>query len=379
MEDGFSHRGHKMNKKLLILAVTGAIFIILGGMNSTTLYGTQYLLSKSGFSYSIAPWWDDNWGFRKSITINHSQVDCDLTNFSILVSITDTDLRDDAQDNGDDITFIFYNGSTTQLNHEIELYNNINGHLVAWVNITSLSSSRNTTFYMYYGNSDCSSQENIVGVWDSNYVGVWHLNETVTDEQATGTHYDSTSNNNGVQKGNDETAGKIANGQVFDADDYIDVAGLSAPTDKTFTLWIYANALTDNQYETLIEFADDLPWFGVFARRIELYNVHPYSNTQITTGQWYHVAYTSDSGTDTSKIYIDGSENIEPTSNQTANTDTGSGMGIAFHSDDLHFRGIIDEVRISNNARSAGWISTSYNTMHNTSTFLKVGDEKTQS
>jgi len=161
----------------------------------------------------------------------------------------------------------------------------------------------------------------------------------------------------------------------FDADDYIDVAGLSAPTDKTFTLWIYANALTNDRYETLIEFADDLPWFGVAARWIELYNEHPYSNIRITTGRWYHVAYTSDSGTDTSKIYIDGSENIEPTSDQTANTDTGSGMGIAFHSGDLHFRGIIDEVQISNIARNSSWLGACYNNTNDTSTFLSFGGE----
>ena len=368
-----------MNKKLMVLAVAGTISFILGGINPTTLYGTQHLTSNLGYSYAIAPWWNDSWSYRKPITINSSQVDADLTNFPILVNITDTDLRDDAQVDGDDITFILYYGSTIQLNHEIELFNGTTGGLVAWVNVTTLNSSSDTVIYMYYGNSSCSSQENIVGVWDSNYVGVWHLNETVTDEQATGTHYDSTSNNNGVQNGNDETAGKIANGQVFDADDYIDVAGLSAPTDKTFTLWIYANALTNDQYETLIEFADDLPWFGVDAKWIELYNENPYSNTQITTGQWYHVVYTSDSGTNTSKIYIDGSENIEPTSDQTANTDTGSGMGIAFHSGDEHFRGIIDEVRISNIARNASWVNTSYNTMNNPSTFLSIGSEETQS
>ncbi len=331
----------------------------------------------NSLDFEGSTWWSSSWGYRKLITVNSSRVNADLTNFPILIyEASDTDLVSHAQPDGDDIAFVLWSDNATQLNHEIELFNSTTGELVAWVNVTSLSSSVDTKIWMYYGNSTCDSQEDVAGVWDSNYVGVWHLNETVTDEQATGTHYDSTSNNNGAQNGNDETAGKIANGQVFDADDYIDVAGLSAPTDKTFTLWIYANALTNGQYETLIEFANDLPWFGVAARWIELYDEHPYSNIRITTGRWYHVAYTSDSGTDTSKIYIDGSENIEPTSDQTANTDTGSGMGIAFHSGDLHFRGIIDEVQISNIARNSSWLGACYNNTNDTSTFLSFGGEE---
>jgi len=340
---------------------------------------------------------DGYYAYRRSITIDYTKVGMDnsgtlpSTGFPVLVSLSGNWLKTTATDptngrienaNGYDIIFRESDG-TTPLDHEIENYDGTNGILVAWVRVDSLSKSSNTTIYMYYGNKCITSAtENPTNVWDTDYEGVWHLEESVADEgTVTDAHEDSTSNNNdGDQKGNDETGGKIANGQVFDSNDYIDVASISAPTDKTFTLWIYANALTVDRYETLIEFGDDLPWFGVAAKWIELYKEHPYSNTQISTGQWYHIAYTSDSGTNTAKIYLNGSEDIAGGSDQTANTDTGSGMGIAFGSGDLHFRGIIDEVRVSSAARSADWIKTLYNNQNDPGDvgspgFYSVGNE----
>ena len=46
---------------------------------------------------------------------------------------------------------------------------------------------------MYYGNPSVANQEDVTNVWDANYVGVWHLDETPSDG---GTHADSTSNSN---------------------------------------------------------------------------------------------------------------------------------------------------------------------------------------
>ena len=41
------------------------------------------------------------------------------------------------------------------------------------------------------------------------------------------------------------------------------------------------------------------------------------------------------------------------------------------------FNGTIDEVRISNTARSIAWIATEYNNQNSTDTFYKVGSEET--
>ena len=61
--------------------------------------------------------------------------------------------------------------------------------------VPNLSSISDTVLYMYFGNLAATNQEDVANVWDGNYVGVWHLDEQVTDEvtDATGPHEDSTS------------------------------------------------------------------------------------------------------------------------------------------------------------------------------------------
>ncbi|MGD9166070.1 MAG: DUF2341 domain-containing protein, partial [Syntrophobacterales bacterium] len=165
------------------------------------------------------------------ITIDHTKVAFTSEHFPVLISLTDDSLTTSGcgfvtDPDGDDI--VFTNSTVTlQLHHEIEKYDETTGEIVAWVLVPSLSGSADTDIYMYFGNSSVTSPtENPTGVWDSNYVGVWHLDETVTDESTSGTHYDSTSySNDGSQRNNNETTGKISTGQDFDGNsDYIQVA-----------------------------------------------------------------------------------------------------------------------------------------------------------
>jgi len=84
------------------------------------------------------PWWNSDWLYRKRITINHTNVDDDLTDFPVLVvNLDDSDLAIHAQLDGDDIVFV--NKSGVKLAHEIEYYDS--GDLVCWVNVISLSGS----------------------------------------------------------------------------------------------------------------------------------------------------------------------------------------------------------------------------------------------
>ncbi len=68
------------------------------------------------------------------------------------------------------------------LAHEIELYDGLNGRVVAWVRIPSLTGT--PTIHMYYGNAAITSPTASPGaVFDADYVGVWHLGETGSGSQ----------------------------------------------------------------------------------------------------------------------------------------------------------------------------------------------------
>ena len=196
----------------------------------------------------------NTWKYKKLISVDYTKVSATLSNFPVLVSVTDTDLLDTGnggpvQPDGDDLQFRSSDGS--KLSHEIDEYDGSTGKLIAWVKIPTLSSSANTDFYLYYGNPSASSQEDAANVWTSNYEGVWHLNEDVVDEQTTGTHYESTSDgHNGTQNENVEAAGgQIGYCQDFDgaySSDHIDIPDhndftfVSGGTDQAFSVsaWI---------------------------------------------------------------------------------------------------------------------------------------------
>ena len=58
-----------------------------------------------------ATWWNPDWVYRKRLVIDSAKVDADLSNFPVLVDITDADVQSKAQSNGDDIVFTDYNGA----------------------------------------------------------------------------------------------------------------------------------------------------------------------------------------------------------------------------------------------------------------------------
>ena len=198
-----------------------------------------FLLTRS----AEAAWYNDSWAFRKRITVDNTKVSGSSahTDFPMLVSLNDPGLKTHAQSNGNDILFTLADGET-KLSHEIESYED--GTLVAWVKIPTLSHNTDTDIYMYYGNATATNQENVTDVWDTDYKGVWHLNET------SGTRTDSTTNTNTLTDNNTVTSdvGKIANSAFLDRAnlEYLsraDNAGLSGGQDFTVSLWAYANSI----------------------------------------------------------------------------------------------------------------------------------------
>ena len=333
-------------------------------------------------------WYNASWAYRKKITINHTKVSANLTDFPVLVGLaSDADLASDAQDDGDDILFTSSNG-TSKLSHEIERFNGGTGELVAWVKVPTLSSSTDTDIYMYYGNSLASNQQNTAGVWDSNYRAVWHLKETTGGTNAI---KDSTSNaNHGTDGGNPTlgATGKIGNCVRFDGtDDHIAVpssASLKLGSGLTIEAWIRINVWGDwadivfkgggSENNSDYQFAlvtTGLAWDGTYAGTWRT----KYFNTTQNTGTWIYVALTHD--TVTVRCYRGGSE-ISSQSDPGAIYQSDYQLGISREGAASYgwLNGRIDEVRISNIARSAGWIATGYNNMNSPSTFYSVGVEQ---
>jgi hypothetical protein len=328
---------------------------------------------------------------NRKITIDHNKVEGStaLENFPVLIHIeNDCNLRTTGNDgsvessNGYDIVFIDSDGFT-QLDHEVEAYDGIDGEFTAWVKIPSLSPTTDTDIYIYYGNSDYTACDpsNPTGVWDSNYVGVWHLHDDYEDS--------SSYNNDGANNNSSDTSGQIADGQYFNGNDqWVEVSddsSLHFTNQITATAWIRPTAAQD--WDTILSKmsyqVSELYWV-LDDNTLILQLDGPlgwdwWSDITVSNNEWAYLAFTYDDSTDTVTMYKNGgastdSEYASGTLNLSTNNDPlYIGMNTGWSGEDFH--GTIDEVRISKVARSSDWIETSYNNQSDPSSFFSMSED----
>ena len=366
----------KKNKyTVLAIFVTIALIVVLGSI---------FIFKDNKVE---AAWWNDSWNYRKAITINSDQVAGDLVDFPMLVSLTDTSLGTHAQEDGDDIIFIDSEGK--KLKHEVESFATSTGVLVAWVKIPALSSTEDVDIYMYYGNGSVSNQQDAENVWDENFKLIQHL-----QEDGTGTRFDSTGNNNdgtpsGYEGDEATTTAKINGADDFDGgNDYV----YDDPTDQTgsFTVSFWAKAGSTGQDEHSGLFSSENPidddsfQIDVGGSTDGCANMYGFFITNSSgdgqdricmgtyTTNWQFLTATWD-GT-TAKGYLNGVFQNSATPSYTGNIDeyiVGVNRGL-----NNFFDGTMDEVRISNTARSANWIETSFNNQNDPTAFFADQDEE---
>lgn len=341
------------------------------------------------------------WAYCRKITIYSSKVpNTDQSNFPVLINATDSVWRDTAhgghvaQSDAGDILFTSSDGRT-KLDHEIEKYTPSTGELVAWVEVPTLSASNDTDIYIYYGNLTCTDQWNVAGTWDEagndNYVGVWHMGDSGPTTVASSTGINNGEQHNGVIFG---ATGKIEDTIAFAGNtDYVDCGNDSSLSSTEFTVahWVKANSqpsgdAMEQTFKKLAEGGDysnyEFSWDHTqadFRQAIAFRDSGTWQKVKITgnlaANTWYHIVGTYN-GTDL-KIYLNGALNNSAYIGTTPKTGPlslwlGSGPRYGSFND---FDGSIDEVRISDTARGADWIKTSYNNQNEPENFMEIGPE----
>jgi len=352
--------------------------------------GSFYMIGVQEMSPpSAVPWFDTNWQLRKQITINSAQVASALTDFTVLISVTDSDLSV-AQADGDDILFTAGDG-VTKLSHEIESWNDTPGKLVAWVKVPSLSSVTNTDIYIYYGNGAATNQQDTNGgTWRAEYKTVYHLHDDFLDSTA--------NNNDATNSGSTDTAGKIEDAQSFGIGDVITVdqdPTLDHPfmNGGTFSAWIFPQSAGEaNQGRIWVKAATNIKLHIPSADSSQLRLIQNFDTTDgiwrtatrdISFDQWNHIAivYNSDSSSNDPIMYVDGvpktiRESLSPVG--TAQVEVTSlkigNVGSLVRT----FDGNIDEFRMYDGMLSSNWIKTEYNNQNDPGSFYMIGVQETE-
>jgi hypothetical protein len=353
-------------------------------------FNKQLNAQLSGFAYG------------KTVTIQGSQVSGTVTNFPVLISVTDNSLRTIANGgrvrnaNGYDIIFTLPDCSTI-LPMQIERYVATTGEFVAWVKLPTLIGGSNTIIYMFYSKSGVTLDPSSTTVWDANYMGVYHFNNSVTD---------GTSNTRNLTDNSTAnlTGSKIGEGRRLDNGPTFVVAAsarhlrlpdniFNSVTDFTFEGWVYLESVNTN-WERIFDFGRNTN-FNMFLcpsiggngiKRFAITTGGNGSEQQVSSGTstgtaaWHHFAVTIDATANTGVLYYDGAANATNTGGITLDpsslgTNDRNYFGRSQYAADEGLYGNFDELRISNTTRNANWITTSYNNQNSPSTFYTVSSE----
>jgi hypothetical protein len=371
----------------------------------------------------------EGYEYRRRITLNcsarGSSCSAGLSNFPVLIDTTnwpaaDKDLLKTVANGGHvyrsegyDIIFRASDG-VTDLDHEIEKYDGATGTLVAWVRIPTLFDQCPTTgtnIYIYYGNSEITdATANPDGVWDSDFMAVWHLAEEAGGTGTPDLYKDSTSN---AHHGDDNVEatgqeGQINGGQAFDGtDDRLTIpdpggawefsdGGLDAGTsDFTISAWVLYDDSSTEGFPTIVFKGGGSPgntgyWFNYqkspdqLDLRLSNGSTRPIFSSDgligMADGEWHHVVVVLTRGAnDTAEFFRDGisvgGESL-PDINGTSITGTESvGIGAINYSIWRPWKGNLDEVHISKMARDVCWIETEFNNQGSPGTFVTIEDE----
>ena len=343
----------------------------------------------------------------RKVTIDHTKVvgGANLTNFPFLFSGTYAgsggapDLRSVANggqvqnSSGYDIVFATGSSLVTLLSWDVKTYNPVTGEVVIWVQVPTLFSGADTNIYLAYGNAAIATFQGGAhgAAWDSNFKAVHHFPGSGSSVSAT--VVDATANGNDlptVSMGSNALVSSPLGLAMQGSGQYVYGSGFTdLPTAPPLTLECWLKDDTSGRSTSLSGFGDNS---GGGINRCQLYLYRPGGSTYLgeegalftwtEDTNWHHLAVTWASGiTQHSQglVYFDG---VLQTLTHTGNWHTAPASpaeliigGTAGAPGVGDWFGAFVENRISNVARSAGWIATTYNSGISAATFYSVGPQ----
>lgn len=284
-----------------------------------------------------------------------------IENFPLLVRLHKDfiDFRQ-AKPNGDDLRFSSSTGD--RLAYQIEDWDAEKGVASVWVRVPKITGNSRQEIKLHWGNANASSESDGKAVFNESngYLSVWHMTNDVRDEVGTLTSADN---------GTTPTVGMIGTARHFPGGkgtfggDKIPSYPTGASSHST-EAWFHP----ERPNTTLIAWGNEQAQGKVVMQfrspphiRMDCYfsggNVA--SESRVPLRDWTHVVHTYREGE--SKIYVNGMlEGTNLKQGPPLNIRTPARLWLGGWYNNFDFVGALDEVRVSQVARSADWIKLQY-------------------
>jgi MSHA biogenesis protein MshQ len=338
---------------------------------------------------------------RKAITIDHTYVDADLTDFPLFVKITaDADLGAACRSDGRDIRFSV-NGSTA-IPHERVSWSISGGDAtgVFFVKVPTVNGSSNTTLYIYYGDPTADTDTSMPATVFSGFKCVYHCEQTsgtIADALfANALTPDTLSNITGISGNGYSVAGTGGAYRLSDTDHDIGTGDVTLEAWVKFTNGTQPDTFSGDGIGAIVGkgfigstaggggifIRADVPWAQLRDSTPTLAEVT--GSGTIGDDAWHHLAVTVDRDNSSGMVlYVDGVADAtgDPTSISSDDLTSSNRFAVGTRydaSDSIFFKynGKFDEIRQSAVARSAAWIKFTYRNLHESDNEISLGSEE---
>jgi len=335
--------------------------------------------------------WLSDWAKRIELTIDNTNVDSDLSDFPALIYISAASGIGDVDASAvfDELTSdanrkkiaVTTSDGTTQCYVEIERWDDANEKAWLWVKVLGVAAASSTTLYLYYDSSKADNTTYVgdtgdtpaQSVWDSDFVGVWHMAQNPNGDVADAIK-DSTSNgNHGTPSGSMTTADLVDGlaGKALDFDGGDDRVNLGNVLPVSSDISISAVIKTSNvalDYQGIMaKCSGSAMNYGFYLKgdevHFQFYNggwkTHSSISANLSADTFYLVTLVFDVQNNTVKLYLNsgevysGGETTDPAPN-AHDCYIGNDSGAEW------FTGIIDTLLFFNSACSAAWLKATY-------------------
>jgi hypothetical protein len=340
-----------------------------------------------------------------------AEISGDVKNFPVAVALDATNFDfSQAKPDGADVRFSSTENSGP-LAHSIEHWDAAAKSGLVWVKVPEIKGNSAEQFIvMHWSNPEAANASDSAKVFstDDGFVGVWHLNESATNDD--GGYKDATANaahGTGVNlqpgvtgKGPLGNALKLEHARTQWVKVDSDKRKLFDLTNKiTFSIWVKANSFANKEaegrkglpgYETMFAKGDNswrLQKFGIKswhkpprelieicvekAPRADLCTV---GKTDMALDTWYHFVGVQDHPH--TRLYVNGVLDVEqPFDVEWVSGDHPVGIGnqSQFPQQGRSWDGTLDEARVLNTPKDANWIKLDYESQREGQKFSKFG------
>lgn len=330
--------------------------------------------------FAATGWWNDEWNFRKEITLDSSaagaNINASVADVPVLIRLHAGNFGyfADTKPDGSDIRFLA-SDDKTPLKYHIERFDPKDQLAFIWVHVPQLAGASNAQkILMYYGNPKAPTGDEAGSTYDKNQVLVLHFNEK-EGAPADSTAYASKPSASTAEL---NPASLIGGGAKLSGKQSISIPSTPAlrfvpQQGMTLSTWIKIDAAQSDAYVFAMESGQSRLTLGVDGTHAvaRAGTATAQSGDILLPGEWHHVALTAGQGR--MHLYIDanevGSSAIEL--NEIAGTLT---IGAAAAGDHA-FSGEIDETQVSNISRTPEWIQAEVRTQGQQANLLIYGND----